>query len=88
MNDDFLSRFREEPRPGFTEGLERRLAEIDSVEAERRSRGPWALRPALAGALAVAAIVMAFTLPPVHTVAREFLDLFRVQRFAAVPVDT
>jgi hypothetical protein len=88
VSDDFLSRFREEPRPEFAEGLERRLAEIDSSEAERRSRRPWVFRPALAGALAVAMVAMAFTLPPVRAVAREFLDLFRVQRFAAVPVDT
>jgi hypothetical protein len=88
VSDDFLSRFREEPRPEYAKGLERRLAEIDSTEAERRSRRPWMLRPVLAGGLAVAMITMAFTLPPVRAVAREFLDLFRVQRFAAVPVDT
>jgi hypothetical protein len=88
VSDDFLSRFREQPRPEFAEGLERRLAEIDSGEAERPSRRPWALRPALAGAFTVAVVAMAFTLPPVRAVAREFLDLFRVQRFAAVPVDT
>lgn len=46
----------------------------------------WArLRPALAGGLALAAIAIAFTLPAVRAAAREFLDLFRVQRFAAVP---
>ncbi len=88
MSDDFLSRFREEPRPEFAEGLERRLAEIDVAEAERRSRRPWVLRPALAGAFLVAAMAVAFMLPPVRAAAREFLDLFRVQRFAAVPVDT
>ena len=88
MSDDFLSRFREEPRPEFAEGLERRLVEIEAAEAERRSRRPWVLRPAFAGALLVAAMAVAFTLPPVRAAAREFLDLFRVQRFAAVPVDT
>jgi hypothetical protein len=88
VSDDFLSRFREEPRPEFAEGLERRLAEIDVAETERRSRRPWVLRPAFAGALLVAAMAVAFTLPPVRAAAREFLDLFRVQRFAAVPVDT
>jgi hypothetical protein len=35
----------------------------------------------------VAALALAFTLEPVRAAAREFLDLFRVQRFAAVPVD-
>ena len=35
----------------------------------------------------VAALALAFTLDPVRAAAREFLDLFRVKRFAAVPVD-
>jgi hypothetical protein len=35
----------------------------------------------------VAALALAFTLEPVRVAAREFLDLFRVKRFAAVPVD-
>jgi hypothetical protein len=88
MSDDFLSRLREEPRPELAEGLGRRLAEIDRTETERRTRRRSTLRPAFAGALVVVAIAAAFTLPPVRAVAREFLDLFRVQRFAAVPVDT
>jgi hypothetical protein len=88
MSDDFLSRLREEPRPEFAEGLERRLAEVVPAKEGRPARGPWTLRPAFAGVLVVAAIAMVFTLPPVRAVAREFLDLFRVQRFAAVPVDT
>jgi hypothetical protein len=43
--------------------------------------------PVLAGASLVAALALAFTLEPVRAAAREFLDLFRVKRFAAVPVD-
>ena len=86
MSDDFLSHLREEPRPAYADGLKRRLDEIHA-EAEGRVRRPWRPRPAFAGALAVAAVAVAFTLPPVRAVAREFLDLFRVQRFAAVPVD-
>jgi hypothetical protein len=35
----------------------------------------------------VAVVAVSFALPPVRAAAREFLDLFRVQRFAAVPVD-
>jgi len=86
VSDDFLSRLREEPRPELATGLKRRLDEIET-EAVGRARRPWLLRPAFAGALAVAALAVAFTLPPVRVAAREFLDLFRVQRFAAVPVD-
>lgn len=90
MSDDFLSRLREEPRPEFEERLAGRLREIDAGEHEqRRAPGPWRRRlPALAGAGLAAALALAFTLEPVRAAAREFLDLFRVKRFAAVPVDT
>jgi hypothetical protein len=89
VSDDFLSRFREEPRPELASGLKRRLDAIDNAApAPGLRRGGFrAFRPVFVGALAMAAIVAVFTLPPVRAVAREFLDLFRVQRFAAVPVD-
>ena len=90
MSDDFLSRLREEPRPEFAGRLEDRLREIDAEERERRL-APRPFRrfaPVLAGAGLVAAVALAFTLEPVRAAAIEFLDLFRVKRFAAVPVDT
>ena len=89
MSDDFLSRLREEPRPEFKDRLEGRLHEIDERERERRlAPSPYRrFVPALAGASLVAALALAFTLEPVRAAAREFLDLFRVKRFAAVPVD-
>jgi len=86
VSDDFLSNLREEPRPELANGLKQRLDEI-AAEAVGRARRPWWPRPAFASALAVAVVAVAFTMPPVRAVAREFLDLFRVQRFAAVPVD-
>jgi hypothetical protein len=87
VSDDFLTRHREEPRPEFADELQQRLRRIDREDAERPRRRPWLLRPAVALACAAALVVAAFTLPPVRAAAREFLDLFRVQRFAAVPVD-
>jgi len=89
VSDDFLSRLREEPRPEFAERLGERLHETDTRERERRlAPSPWRrFTPALAGAGLVAALALAFTLEPVRAAAREFLDLFRVKRFAAVPVD-
>jgi hypothetical protein len=89
MSDDFLSHLHEEPRPEFAGRLGERLHEIDARVRERRL-APRAWRrfvPALAGAGLVAALALAFTLEPVRAAAREFLDLFRVKRFAAVPVD-
>jgi hypothetical protein len=89
VSDDFLSRLREEPRPEFRDRLEERLREVDASERARTAaRAPWPrFAPALAGAGLVAAVALAFTLDPVRAAAREFLDLFRVKRFAAVPVD-
>jgi hypothetical protein len=89
VSDDFLSRLREEPRPEFAGRLGERLREIDEGERERRLRPSPGRRfvPALAGAGLVAALALAFSLDPVRAAARGFLDLFRVKRFAAVPVD-
>jgi hypothetical protein len=89
VSDDSLSRFREEPRPEFKQRLEDRLHEIDAREREeRRAPGPWRrLAPVLTGAGLAAALALAFTLEPVRAAARDFLDLFRVKRFAAVPID-
>jgi hypothetical protein len=89
VSDDFLSRLREEPRPEFRDDLESRLHETDARERERRlAPSPYRrFAPALAGAALAAALAFAFTLEPVRAAARDFLDLFRVKRFAAVPVD-
>jgi hypothetical protein len=87
VSDDFLSRLHEEPRPEFAERLGERLRDIDARKHERRPVPVGRFVPALAGAGLVAALALAFTLEPVRAAAREFLDLFRVKRFAAVPVD-
>jgi hypothetical protein len=86
VSDQFLHGLQEEPRPEFAERLAARLREIEAGDAEA-PKAPSRLRSALAGALAVAAVAVAFSLPAVRAAAREFLDLFRIQRVAAVPVD-
>jgi hypothetical protein len=87
MSDEFLSRLREEPRPEFEERLASRLRAIGAEASDAgKRRGKQRLRP-LVGAAAVALAVLALGLPPVRATARGFLDLFRVQRVAAVPVD-
>jgi len=87
MSDDFLSRFRDEPRREFAEDLKRRLREIEVAEGEPAAGRRGRAVPVLAGAAIAATVALAFTLPPVRAAARNFLDLFRVKRFAAVPVD-
>lgn len=88
MKDEFLSGLREDPRPEFASALRRRLNGIEAQRDERRAPGPLRrLAPALAGGGLIAVVALAFTLEPVRAAAREFLDLFRVKRFAAVPFD-
>ena len=86
MNDDFLSGFRENPRPEFADRLWRRLETLRAEEpAPLRPRlRPW---PLLAGATLVGLSVALVCLAPVRAAARGFLDFFRIKKFAAIPVD-
>lgn len=86
MSDDFLSALREEPRPELARELRGRLRAIDEERAPSPSRAR-RLAPAFAGAAAVFLVAFALTFEPVRAAAREFLDVFRVQRFAAVRFD-
>jgi hypothetical protein len=88
VSDDFLSGLREEPRPEFARGLGERLRAIDAAAAEAPAVSPGRrLLPAIVGIGAVALVAFIFSLEPVRAAARGFLELFRVQRFAAVRVD-
>jgi hypothetical protein len=81
MSDDFLSGLKEDPSPEFAGELRRRLEQAN--EPVRRGR----LVPVLAWTAAVTLVGLAFALPPVRAAARDFLDLFRVKKFAAIQVD-
>ncbi len=84
MDDRFLHEHRREPRPEFARSLRARLR-ASGPDAEERTG--FRLHPALAGALAVAAIAVAFSFPAVRAGAQQVLDLFRVREFAVVQVD-
>jgi len=88
VTDKIFASLREAPRPEFAASLKRRLDEIEQ-EQEARAFAPSLarrLRPAFAGLAVVALLAMAFTLPSVRAAATSLLELFRVKRFAAVPV--
>jgi hypothetical protein len=87
VSDEFLSRLREEPRPEFERELRGKLRAIDDARAEAGPSRSRRFVPAFAGAAAVFLVAFALSFEPVRAAAREFLDLFRVQRFAAVKVD-
>jgi hypothetical protein len=84
LDDRFLHEQRREPRPDFTRSLRSRLRAADPDGAARPA---FRLHPAFSGALAVAALALAFTFPAVRATAQQALDLFRVREFAVVHVD-
>lgn len=86
MNDEFLSDLRENPDPEFALSLARRLEELDAQPEPARARRRARLTTGLLAA-GLAALGFAFSFASVRAAARDFLELFRVKRFAAVPVD-
>jgi hypothetical protein len=88
MTDDFLDILREEPRSEFKRALRARLTAIERECESEEPRVP-ARRLRLAAGMAVAfALAVAVSIfPAARATARQFLDLFRVKRFAAVSVD-
>ena len=85
MDDQFLYDFRENPSPEFADRLRRKLNA--QTASELRTHSPIWRRPAVVALSAAAAVLIAFSFPAVRTVAQQFLDLFRVQRFVAVSAD-
>lgn len=83
-DDDFLSALREDPPPVFAQQLRSRLAAIEGQSAPRRRIS---LRPLLGLAAGLVVIGALAASPAVRAAASEFLEVFRVRRFAAVPVD-
>src|SRR5262249_37832945 len=90
MDDKFLYEFREAPRPAFAESLRKKLRlqpETELVHDQPPSRWRrWAPILSLPVILAFLAVMLAF--PSARVVAQHFLDLFRVQRFVAVSIDS
>jgi hypothetical protein len=84
MDDQFLYDFREEPSPEFADKLRRKLR---NQAPEMHRRPPLWRRPAAVAASAVAVFLVALSFPVVRPLAQQFLDLFRIQRFVAVPAD-
>jgi hypothetical protein len=85
MNDEFLKSLQENPRPEFAESL---YAKIDAPLPPRRSLFALpAWKPALAWGAGVAALALLFAFPGVRATAQDFLDLFRIKRFIALPID-
>ena len=89
MNEELLNAYRKEPRPEFADRLRERINRNEVAESPRPAvafLARW--KPVLAGAMAVALVSVSLSIPSVRAAAQDFLDLFRVKKFAAVSIDT
>lgn len=87
MNEELLHAYRKEPRPEFAERLHDRINRTvidDGPKPAAAFLARW--KPVFAAATAVACLAVALTVPSVRAVAQDFLDLFRVKKFAAVSI--
>lgn len=85
MNDEFLTQHREEPRPEFARALRQKLRAQEGEAPAAAARTHW--RAALASLATAAGVAALLAIPSVRATAQGFLEMFRVQRVAAVPTD-
>ncbi|MBI4674852.1 MAG: hypothetical protein HY741_24690 [Chloroflexi bacterium] len=87
MDDEFLTRYRENPRPEFARQLQERIER--PMKLQKRTMRQTLLRwsPALLAASVIIAAVLVLTFPPAQALAQDFLNLFRVKKFAAITID-
>lgn len=88
MDDQFLKQYRQAPRPEFARQLQAKL-EGDTMKTKPKTLQRRLVRysPALIAAALVVAAVLVISLPPARALAQDFLNLFRVQRFATISID-
>jgi hypothetical protein len=83
--DDFLYKFRKDPKPEFAKRLYQRINQpMEDKSVSRKLIMSW--KPALAGAAVVIVASLAIS-PSARAMAQDFLNLFRVKNFAAITVD-
>jgi hypothetical protein len=86
MNEDFLQSAWRKPPPQFAAQLRERLRHVDTRPAASPRRRH--VLQAVACAASLLLVIGLGTLPAVRAGAENFLDLFRVVNFVAVPVPT
>ena len=87
-DDEFLTRYRQAPRPEFARRLQDRLEQGETMNTKRnwlQTLVRWS--PAALAAAIVLAAVPLFTFPPAQAWAQGFLDVFRVKKFATITID-
>ena len=83
MNDSSMHALRREPSPEFKEQLRRRLRDDEATAVAPRTRR----RPIALAAAAVVILSAVLAVPAVRASVSDFLSLFRVANFVAVPVE-
>jgi hypothetical protein len=83
MNDSWMHALRGEPSSEFKEQLRRRLREDDSAAVAPKTNR----RPVAFAAAAVVILSALLAVPAVRASVSDFLSLFRVANFVAVPVE-
>ncbi len=87
MDDEFLTRYRQAPRPEFARRLQERIETPMIVQKRTWTRTLRRLSPALIAAALIVAAVLLFTFPPAQALAQDFLGIFRVKKFATVTIN-
>jgi hypothetical protein len=87
MDEDFLSKFREAPRPEFAKTLWEKLQRRATSELTPGRSRPGLPIPVLVTVSLLLLLAVLLSFPSVRAAAQQFLDLFRVQRFVAISVD-
>lgn len=89
MDDEFLKHYRITPRAEFARQLQSQLkgesVYMPKQKTWRQNLMRWS--PALVAATLLVAAVLLFSLPPTRALAQDFLNLFRVKKFAAIQID-
>lgn len=88
MDDQFLKQYRESPRSEFARELQDKLNGETIMQTQktwRQNLMRWS--PAFIAAAILLALVLVVSLPPTRALAQDFLDLFRVKKFATINID-
>lgn len=88
MDDQFLKNYRQSPRAEFARQLQDKLngeTRMQTQKTWRQSLRRWS--PAFVAAAILLALVLVVSLPPTRALAQDFLDLFRVKKFATITID-
>lgn len=87
MDDEFLTRYQQDPRPEFARQLHERIERPMKNQNQTLQRKILRWSPALLVASVIVAAVLVLTFPPAQAMAQDFLNLFRVKKFAAITID-